>query len=75
MTSNMDLTVTIQGTKLRGITPKSMRVVWCINDDVMVCCVMNGGSIVSSVGSKIQLDLGVQKESEKMVAHMSKTKL
>ena len=50
--SNMDMMVTVQGTKLRGMPPKPMGVVWWSNDDVMVCYVMNGGARVSKISSK-----------------------
>ena len=75
MISNMDPTVTIQGTKLRGMTPKPMRVAWRSNGDVVVCCIMNVGIRVLNTGSKTQLQPSVKKESVQMVAHRPKSNL
>ena len=72
---NMDLMVTVQGTELRGVPPKPMRVTWCSYDDVVVCCKMNVGVRVSNTHSKTQLESSVQKESIQMVAHKPKRKL
>ena len=44
MTSNMDPMKMVQGTKMRGIPPKSLGVAWWRSGDVMVCYMMNEGS-------------------------------
>ena len=56
---NMDLTVTIQGAELRGMTPKYLGVAWWINDDMIVCDMMNEGLRVSNASSKFKLQPSV----------------
>ena len=59
---NMDLTMEVQGTELRGIPIKYLGVAWGSNGDMMVCQMMNEGSRVENTNSKIQMQLSVLKE-------------
>ena len=72
---NMDSTVPVQGTELRGVPPKHMRVAQWSYDGVVVCCMMNAGIRVPNTGSKTQLQPIVQKERVQMMAHGPKSKL
>ena len=51
----MDMMMEDQGNKLRGMPPKYLGGVWGRNGDMMVHYMMNEGSRVENISSKIQL--------------------